>query len=471
MSLRDFLRSNETKVVPYPCSVDYEIAAHIKRVCNTDGPILVFDDPKFPNCSIVGGVYGSKDRIMGIFDYSTNFFDCVKTFSEANSHAMETSGMFQSFLVPIHPHNAPVLENTVEDDLLHPLGGIDLTKLPICTHNEKDNGKFITAGVNVVKWIDGATMGLGIHRMNVINKNHLSCLAPPNRRIGLPYYKASENNKSIKMAVIIGAPPEVVLASQSKIPSNYDKYAVASYLNGEPLRMVYLPFSELWVPSEAEMVLECESLPGTFHNDTPFAEYPGTYSTRTNAWVLRVVKIHHRNDYLYQTILTGRLPQEDSNLCAIPYAVDIYDIASKNIEVTDISVFLGNNVFDTVVCVKKTSNEQIQNLMYSLLGNKYLKSVTIMDDDLQANEEDIRFAMNTRMQPNRDILITNLALGASLDPSSPLFQSTSKIAYDCTIPIGKTDDETCFNKFRHIRAKTKECDIKETLWENWCGAK
>jgi UbiD family decarboxylase len=250
------------------------------------------------------------------------------------------------------------------------------------------------------------------------------------------------------MAVVIGAPPEVVLASQSKIPSNKEKYLVSSHIRGDAksyggdnadlLELVKLEYSGLLVPKNSELVLECESIPNSLYNDTPFGEYPGTYSFRSNSWLLKVKRIHHRSDYIYQTILTGKLPQEDSNLCGIPYASEIYKSASKLAKVTDISSFLGNNVFDTIVCIKKESNEQIQNLLYTLLGNKYLKSVTIMDNDLKANEKDFRFAFNTRYQPDRDTIITGLALGASLDPSSPLFQSTSKIGFDMTVPHGKS---------------------------------
>ena len=177
-----------------------------------------------------------------------------------------------------------------------------------------------------------------------------------------------------------------------------------------------------------------------------------TYSYRSNSWKLKVKRIHFSKNYIYQTILTGKLPQEDSNLCAIPYAAEVYKVASNFAKVTDISVFLGNNVFDTIVCIEKTENSQVMNLMHSLLGNKYLKSVSLLDSDLEANEKDWRFAFNTRYQPNRDTTITGLGLGASLDPSSPLFQSTSKIGFDMTIPIGKTAEETAMNKFRHSLA-------------------
>jgi 3-polyprenyl-4-hydroxybenzoate decarboxylase len=56
------------------------------------------------------------------------------------------------------------------------------------------------------------------------------------------------------------------------------------------------------------------------------------------------------------------------------------------------------------------------------------------------------------MQPDRDIILTGIMHGASLDPSSPLFRSTSKLGMDCTIPVGNTPEDTKYNRERHERA-------------------
>jgi 3-polyprenyl-4-hydroxybenzoate decarboxylase len=202
-----------------------------------------------------------------------------------------------------------------------------------------------------------------------INKTQLSCLAPPNRRVGFPHYKS---DKGVKMAVAIGAPPEVVLASQAKLNQRTDKYVVASNLQGgSPVKLAKCVTSDLLVPACSEMILECTTVPKSNYNDTPFGEYPGTYSLRSNAFVVTVDAITYRKNFIYQTILTGQVPQEDSNLCAIPYSAEVYRAASNLVEeVTDIAAFIGNNVFDTIVCIKKNSNAEVENLMHLLLGNK-----------------------------------------------------------------------------------------------------
>lgn len=454
MSLREFLKTLEQDgdLVQFRQQIDprYEIASVIRKSCDDKGPVVVFYPGEgFNTTTVVGGVYGTRERVTRILDpdyklrYGGTDIDAVRRYNEC-ADVREGEDL-----------KARIVTDPLCQEVVIEGDEVNLCKLPICTHNEKDKGPFITAGVNIVRWIDNKTHGLGIHRMCLIDGKHLSCLAPPNRRVGFPHYEASKHDSGVKMAVVIGAPPEVVLASQAKLNFRSEKYNVAANLRGGELALTQCITSDLLVPSNAELVLECTTIPNSKYDDTPFAEYPGTYSFRSNAWICRVDAITHRKGYIYQTILTGKTPQEDSNLCAIPYATEVYRRAMDVVEeVTDISAFIGNNVFDTLLCVKKNSNSEIENLMYTLLGNRYLKSVTIMDDDMKADEESWRFCFNTRYQPNRDTIITNLGLGASLDPSSPLFQSTSKIAMDFTIPIGKTDEETEANKMRHRVAVT-----------------
>jgi len=463
--LRDFIKEliaekdlSYVKVVSP--NVDYEVGAFIRKSCDEEGPALLMDvrDNKYLyNNRLIGSVYGARRRIRKILTKypgeQISDFEAVKRYCECADKSSPIR------YISNNEKNVECQSVVIAGD------AVDLYKLPICTHNELDSGRFITAGIQIVKWIDGITHGLGIHRMKVVDKNTLACLAPPNRRIGFPHYQAQKEGKGVSMAVIIGASPSLMLASQAKIPFNESKYEVAANINdlrnfNTGLDLVKCLTNDLYVPRDCEIVIECETVPNSSHDDTPFGEYPGTYSMRSNAWLCKVKAITMRKNALYETILTGMVPQEDSNLCAIPMAAEIYRAAKPMVEdVTDISVFIGNNVFDTIVCIKKNSNEEVENLMHVLLGNRYIKSVTIMDDDLNATEIDWRFAFNTRYQPNRNTIITNLGLGASLDPSSPLFQSTSKIGFDFTRPIGKTAQETEYNIKRHAVVKAKQCDL------------
>ena len=67
----------------------------------------------------------------------------------------------------------------------------------------------------------------------------------------------------------------------------------------------------------------------------------------------------------------------------------------------------------------------------------YLKFVVIVDDDVDVfNESDVLWAISTRVQADRDLVIISGSLGAILDPSATEQGVTSKLGIDATKPLG-----------------------------------
>ncbi len=65
-----------------------------------------------------------------------------------------------------------------------------------------------------------------------------------------------------------------------------------------------------------------------------------------------------------------------------------------------------------------------------------LKLVVVVDDDVDVfDEEEVLWAMATRMQADRDVFIVPEAMGAILDPSTRA-GTTAKMAIDATRPLG-----------------------------------
>lgn len=459
MDLRGFLdyldSENQLEVIKQEVHVEHEIAAYIRNSCDHDGPAYLFSNVKgYNGHTVVGGVYGTQKRI-----------GMAVGFRDRNPLSpLGSMFRFRMALDKARKGNISKLADRVKtapcQEVIETAPHLD--SIPICTYHTGDRGPFITSGVQVVRDNVFGTLGVGLHRMFKIDDTHLGCLAPIERRVGKPYWEAAARGKSIDIAIMVGASPADVLASQAKIGHSDEKYAITEQLIGKPLSLAQCITSELLVAHCAEYIIEGHSIPGEYIDDTPFAEYCGTSSLRSNSWVVEVDCITHRKDPIFQALLTGMPPQEDSLLCAVPTAAYIYsDALANGTIVDDVSVYIGNNVFDTVVSIKKRSNSEVLNLIYRLLGNNYVKSVTIVDDDIDPNiTEQVRWAMNTRCQPDRDIVITGLMHGASLDPSSPLFRSTSKIGYDCTVPIGHDDAETANNWRRHNRVIVPDFDLK-----------
>lgn len=443
--MKDFLKKFEHNTISpvQPLSTEHQIASYIRASCDTtNGPIIYVDQVlrhgavnahKMP---VVGSVFGSMERVYAATGQKSRI-EAIRAVNKSAEFAASTS---RERALRVN-NFTPQLRKT----------NLTLDDLPICKYNEHDCGEFITSGVQVVQNFD--LHQLGIHRMKKLSYNRLGCLAPPNRRVGEPFYEAEKNNKSIPMAVLIGAPPSVVIASQVKVPFSQSKYDCASVFDNQ---MEFMTINNFLIPATTEIVLMGHSVPDERVDDTPFSEYTGTMCFKSDAWVFEVDEIWTQKDPIFQALLTGRNPQEDSNLCRLAISAGIYKTASSIMEVTDVDI-VGNGVFSALVCVKKNRmDEEVKNLIYTLLGNRYIKSVAVMDHDLSPTDEDFRFAFDSRYQPDLDTVITPHLLGASLDPSTPKFQTTSKIGFDLTFPMG--------NFKAHGRARVPgEQEIKEVI--------
>ena len=74
-----------------------------------------------------------------------------------------------------------------------------------------------------------------------------------------------------------------------------------------------------------------------------------------------------------------------------------------------------------------------------MLGvDHYLKLVVVVDDDVDVfDESEVLWALATRMQADRDLVVISGSLGAMLDPSADERGVTAKLGIDATRPFGE----------------------------------
>lgn len=64
------------------------------------------------------------------------------------------------------------------------------------------------------------------------------------------------------------------------------------------------------------------------------------------------------------------------------------------------------------------------------------KHVIVVDEDIDINDPvDVEWAVNTRMQPDRDIIIIPRLACSTLDPSAPMPRTTAGWGIDATMPL------------------------------------
>jgi 2,5-furandicarboxylate decarboxylase 1 len=343
---------------------------------------------------------------------------------------------------------------------------IDLAKLlPLPTHNEHDGGPYIAAGVMIVRNPKTGKQNVSIHRCQLTGPNRLGVLVLPRHTFTF-HRMAEEVGQPLDAAIVVGVDPLTLLASQAIVPIDHDELEIAGSLQGRPLPVVKCLTSDIRVPAEAEIVIEGRFLPGVREPEGPFGEFPQTYGTRSNREVMEVVAVSHRKDAIFHTMVGGGL--EHLLLGAIPKEATLLTHLRRNFpNVIDVHLSPGGTMrFHLYVKMKKTQEGQGKNVILGAFAGSFdLKHVIVVDEDVNIHDPtEVEWAVATRFQADRDLVIVPESQGSKLDPSNRDGVG-AKMGLDATKPLAAAE-----MVFKRIRVPGEEAIEVAEILKNSSGA-
>jgi 2,5-furandicarboxylate decarboxylase 1 len=253
------------------------------------------------------------------------------------------------------------------------------------------------------------------------------------------YQKALAEKRSVPLSVSIGTHPIEQVAVTYKAPIGVDELEIAGALRGAPLGIVDCKTIDSVAPAEAEIVLECEILPTGFTVDEGrFGEFTRFVGNHLQMPLMKVKAITMRKDAIFQAI---HMPWENIILDAPVYEASAWNILeTAGIQATAIHVNTGGcGQFHVVAAIKKRAGEG-KNALLALLSVASFKYAVVVDEDIDVYDPDqIEWAIFSRVQADRDVIIIPGARAKPLDPSlppvkSPALPLTAKLGIDATIP-------------------------------------
>ena len=330
-------------------------------------------------------------------------------------------------LVPIEPtavEDAPVQETVIVDD-------VDVARdLPQIVHSPKDAGAYITAGIAIARHPETGVYNASWNRTHLVDGRHARIRMMPPQHLG-QYHRAAEKiGKPLPVALVIGAPPALMMSASSKVPIAADELAIAGGWQGEPLRMVPAVSVPLMVPSDAEYVVEGEVLPGEREMEGPFGEFTDTYVEPAPNHVMRVTAITHRADAIYHAMLAGGA--EDITLLGVALQVEVHKHVKAFAEIVDIGT--PGHIFGCVIAIRKTSDEQARAvLMAALAAHHWIKVAVVVDHDVDVHDaREVLWAVHTRCTP--DTGLYHLPRLGSFQRSDVRVIHKGKMGIDATAP-------------------------------------
>lgn len=428
--LRSFLKLLESQTpedffkVKKEVNPKFEVTALLKKLENISKfPVVLFENVKGYKMPILANVHATRERLAKAIGVSENML--LNEYIKCEENPVE----------PTIVKSGPIKETIlIKDD-------VDLTKLPIVTHNKRDSGPYISAGIVVTKNLDTGKRNEGMYRMMLKGKKKLGFWVGEGQHGWYNLQKAWEFKKPLEVAVIIGHHPAVYLGSQSRIPYGKDEYNLMGSLIGSPLEIVKCETVDLEVPAYAEIVIEGEIPPYIFEPEAPFGEYHWYYGEERNSPIINVKAITHRRDAIYQTIFTAH---QEHTVMSLPQSeASIYKhVKSVVPTLNNVIMPTWGGKYTVILSIKKMVEGQGKFAGIAASASE-AKNIIVVDDDIDIkNDQDVFWAIATRTHADKDFISIPDVKSSSLPPTSYNLRTRAergsldvKLIIDATKPI------------------------------------
>jgi len=305
----------------------------------------------------------------------------------------------------------------------------------ILKHLENDGGPYVTAGILVLRDPDFGR-NVSYHRLMQIGPRQFTARIVEGRGTDTAWRKAVDAGADLEVAICLGAPIHVLLAAAMSPAKGVDELAIAQALAPTPL--VRCVSVDLEVPAECEAVLEGR-VTRRLSKEGPFIDLTETWDVVRQQPVIEIDCMTHRESPIYHALLPGGL--EHKLLMGLPREPTIFQAVSEVADCRAVSITPGGMswLHAVVQIAKRADGEGRLAIEAAFRGHSSLKHVVVVDLDVNPfDAAAVEWAIATRFQADRDLLIFEDQPSSSLDPSAthrPGRKARSaKMGLDATIP-------------------------------------
>ncbi len=323
---------------------------------------------------------------------------------------------------------------------------VEVEEIPIPTYYRGDGGPYFTSAIFHAGF--QGKRNLSFHRMMHMGGNKFAVRVVP-RHLKALINEARGQGEDLPAVVSVGADPYSLLAGSATLGYGDDELEVASSLRtmalGEPLKAFSPDGTDLLSPMGTELILT-----GRFVDERvpegPFVDITSTYDHAgmdPGEPVFEVDRAITRKDPIFHFLLPGGyehyqmmgLPKEPS----IKKAVGMVVPKVHGVRLTEGGCCWLHGV---VSITPQKQGDSKNAMMAAFTGHPSMKRVVIVNSDIDIfNDAELEWAVATRFQGDRDLLVLSGARGSTLDPSSPEpDRTTTKIGMDATIPVGREEE-------------------------------
>ncbi len=338
--------------------------------------------------------------------------------------------------------------------------------LPGMGHPEKSGedwdagyrGRYVTfAGIHTIHADDvgekkPSSHNIGMYRVQLLGKDRVAMHWHMHHDGARHWRSWKKRGEPMPVAIAFGGESVLPYAATAPLPPGISELLMAGFLNGRGIELVRGKTVPLWVPANAEFVIE-----GFVRTDAggpgwepdsgdplgdgsvfegPFGDHTGFYSLPDRYPIVEVTAVTHRRDAVLPATVVGLPPQEDYFLgkATERLFLPLLQVLVPDIADYDLPMFgaFHNCAF---VQIEKEYPLQGRRVMSSIWGAgqmAWTKSIFVVGDDVDVHDQRaVMEACAMHCRPLHDVEIVRGPLDI-LDHAAPRLAAGSKIGFDCT---------------------------------------
>jgi len=453
---------------------DLEITEIADRVSKKKGNALLFKNVKGSDYPLLINSLGTYERINYGLEVE-NLDEIAETIMDFMDVTNYITLMNKVKSIPKLARLARVFPKKVKNAACQEvIEEPDLSKLPILKCWPKDGGRYITLPLVITKDPETNQQNVGMYRLQVYDKNTTGMhwhLHKDGKEI---YEKYRKLGIRMPVSVAIGCDPATIYAATAPLPKMIDEMIFAGFLRKSPLEIVKCISNDIYVPANAEFILEGYVNLDETRLEGPFGDHTGYYSLEDKYPVFHIEKITRKKNPVYPTTIVGKPPMEDCYLGKASERIFLPLIKIQCPEIVDMNFPL-EGVFHNcvIVSLKKAYPKHAHKIMNSLWGlgqMMYTKMIIVVDENIDPQDiSTVAWKVFNNIDPKMDLVISEGPLDA-LDHASNTPYYGSRLGVDATKKWPSEghsrpwpDDIEMSNEVKEMVDKRwKEYGIKET---------
>ncbi len=413
--------AGDLDVRPAPTALG-EVAAALEG----NARAVLFERTGPEGAQLVGNVMGSRARLARAFGVAP-----TELLAEVLRRLRNTPQ-----IVEVETQTAPVQQVVLSGDKA------DLAALPVNLQHGLDGGPYISASIDYVVDPERGWTNVGVRRLMLRGRREAGVDLNSPSDLRALYEAAAREGRRLPVAFVVGAHPADYVAAVMRLP--VDELGLVASLRDAPLAVVKCVTCDIRVPADAEYVLEgFLDERGHVEDEGPYGEFLGYYGAVKKNPVFHLTAITRRRDALFQTATIGgrSLGRTDTaQLNALRTEVMVQralDTAVREVRAVYATPSSGG-MYNVRIALRQRVPGEARNAIAAAFGClANVKHVFVVDPDIDIfSDEQMDWALATRFQADRDLVVQSGFRTLPLDPSLAGAKTGAKAGFDLTLPMG-----------------------------------